>query len=78
MTDYFPIMSFLRVLRSDEKGKRALDSPAIMSGFVVSRPWHSPGLFRFRLYHTHRPELEVLLGLNLGHPDHKQEGFNPD
>jgi len=36
MADYFPILSFLRVLRSDDKGKRACKSPAIVSGFFAS------------------------------------------
>jgi hypothetical protein len=39
--EIIPILSFLRVLRSDP------ESPAIVSGFVVSRPRHLPGLFRF-------------------------------
>jgi hypothetical protein len=36
MADYFSILSFLRVFKSDEKGKRAFESPAIKLGFFVS------------------------------------------
>ena len=41
-------------------------APAI---FTMFKPRHPPGLFRFRLYHAHRPELGVLLGpIYLGSP----------